>query len=272
MRVRINSGAYGKKNNSHRIELVGMTEELRSHGYRMTAMEMGVRGSGVPVINVNLRSGPAEGAELDIPVEIGVEPYDKQKGLNAKVKLGGLRERLRDLYDLRDGEEIAPRVFIPNFEGDYLGPEDGNGQDGAAGPDERPRQRLMRQIAARRGATAFRDKQLDRFARRCAISECGLVDVLEAAHIRAYRRESDNEPANGILLRADLHTLFDLDLVAIDPANYKIAVQASVAEAQYRQFDNHSMIEPVGGFDAGALRRRWEAFGVALNERKPANE
>jgi HNH endonuclease len=35
------------------------------------------------------------------------------------------------------------------------------------------------------------------------------LDILEAAHISPYRGEEDNHPENGLLLRADLHTLFD---------------------------------------------------------------
>jgi hypothetical protein len=40
---------------------------------------------------------------------------------------------------------------------------------------------------------------------------------LEAAHIWPYRGEQDHHPDNGLLLRADIHTLFDLDFIAVEP-------------------------------------------------------
>ncbi|GAA2341329.1 HNH endonuclease signature motif containing protein [Dactylosporangium salmoneum] len=40
--------------------------------------------------------------------------------------------------------------------------------------------------------------------------------VLEAAHIEPYRGQHSHAITNGLLLRADLHTLFDLHLVAVD--------------------------------------------------------
>jgi predicted restriction endonuclease len=40
--------------------------------------------------------------------------------------------------------------------------------------------------------------------------------VLEAAHIHPYRGAHTNDVTNGLLLRADLHTLFDLKLLWID--------------------------------------------------------
>src|SRR5271155_3471993 len=41
--------------------------------------------------------------------------------------------------------------------------------------------------------------------------------LLEAAHISPYRGLQSNHPQNGLLLRADLHSLFDLGMLAVDP-------------------------------------------------------
>src|ERR1700722_13744752 len=41
--------------------------------------------------------------------------------------------------------------------------------------------------------------------------------VLEAAHITPYMGASTNSLLNGLLLRADIHTLFNLGLISIDP-------------------------------------------------------
>lgn len=79
------------------------------------------------------------------------------------------------------------------------------------------RERALRQIRLRRGQQKFRDNLRTRYGDQCMISGCKVLDVLEAAHVRPYLGALDNHPENGLLLRADLHTLFDLDLVGIEP-------------------------------------------------------
>ena len=73
------------------------------------------------------------------------------------------------------------------------------------------RERLFRQIRARRGQRVFREKLRARYGDRCAVCGCNVLDVLEAAHIRPYRGDLDNHVENGLLLR---HTQFDLDLIS----------------------------------------------------------
>jgi hypothetical protein len=260
MRVRIKQGAYGKGKTSHHLELIGISDELHQLGYRMTRMEKGQRNSLIPVKDVNLEAGPDDGVEIDIPITLRLEPYDHQAALNVSVALLGLRERLNEMYRLRDGSELAVRLFVPNFEGEYLAPEEADEDRRPEAPSDRPRERLMRAIAVRRGAVSFRSSQLERFDENCAISGCTQVDVLEAAHIRAYRRDADNAPRNGILLRADLHTLFDLDLIAVDLDGHRASVHRSVLESQYRQYHGQPIAVPNDGFDADALQTRWIAY------------
>jgi hypothetical protein len=53
---------------------------------------------------------------------------------------------------------------------------------------------------------------------RCAVTSCDAGAALEGAHLRPYRGPESNDVTNGLLLRADIHTLFDLRLLAPDPA------------------------------------------------------
>lgn len=91
-------------------------------------------------------------------------------------------------------------------------------RSGAFNPNsiEDGRQRTLGAIVQRRGQTAFRAALLTAYEGRCAISGCETEAVLEAAHIFPYRGDTTNHVTNGLLLRADLHTLFDLGLFAID--------------------------------------------------------
>src|SRR5690606_9947784 len=69
----------------------------------------------------------------------------------------------------------------------------------------------------RRGQPLFRAKLLDAYGGVCAITGCTAVEVLEAAHVLPYRGAHTHRVDNGLLLRADLHTLFDCQLLWISP-------------------------------------------------------
>lgn len=69
----------------------------------------------------------------------------------------------------------------------------------------------------RLGQGAFRVLVTDAYHRRCAVTGEKTLPVLEAAHIRPYAEEGPHRVSNGILLRSDLHKLFDLGYVTVTP-------------------------------------------------------
>jgi hypothetical protein len=73
-----------------------------------------------------------------------------------------------------------------------------------------------RAIKERRGQADFRARLLEAYGRRCCISGCRVEALLEAAHIRPHAEEPNYDTRNGLLLRADLHTLYDLHLLGVD--------------------------------------------------------
>lgn len=72
-------------------------------------------------------------------------------------------------------------------------------------------------IAPRLGQGTFRLGVLDAYQRRCAVTGDRIIPVLEAAHIRPYASQGPHEIPNGLLLRSDIHRLFDLGYVTITP-------------------------------------------------------
>jgi putative restriction endonuclease len=78
------------------------------------------------------------------------------------------------------------------------------------------RDRINRSIAVRRGQQAFRAKLIAAYDRKCVVTGCDVEDLLEAAHIQPYRGSHTNHIQNGLLLRSDIHTLFDCRMIAID--------------------------------------------------------
>jgi HNH endonuclease len=111
---------------------------------------------------------------------------------------------------------------------------------------------VFRQIKARRGQQAFRDKLKRRYGPICQVTGSELFEIVEAAHIRPYRGTKDNRADNGLLLRADIHTLFDLDLIAVHPRTLSIRCAPSV-EAEYSNQVQEKLICRNGNRPSSAL-------------------
>jgi putative restriction endonuclease len=71
-------------------------------------------------------------------------------------------------------------------------------------------------VAPRLGQGAFRVLVTDGYERRCAVSGEKTLPILDAAHIRSYADGGVHEGSNGLLLRTDIHKLFDLGYVTVD--------------------------------------------------------
>jgi hypothetical protein len=99
--------------------------------------------------------------------------------------------------------------------------------------DQDERVAALQSVKIRRGQAAFRSELLVHFQRRCVVSDCQVEEILEAAHIHPYRGTKDHHVENGLLLRADLHTLFDLSLLAIDPQTHQLLLAPHVAQDPY---------------------------------------
>jgi len=72
-------------------------------------------------------------------------------------------------------------------------------------------------VQPRLGQGGFRYAVTERYERRCAMTGERSLPALEAAHIRPYRENGPHRVSNGLLLRADLHRLFDTGYVTITP-------------------------------------------------------
>lgn len=98
---------------------------------------------------------------------------------------------------------------------------------------EDARERVTASIVRRRGQPEFRQSLIAAYGGRCAVTGCDAVEALEAAHIMPYLGPATNRPANGLLLRADIHTLFDLNLIAIDSTTMTVVIAPSLSDTTY---------------------------------------
>jgi putative restriction endonuclease len=83
------------------------------------------------------------------------------------------------------------------------------------------------------GQGAFRILVTDAYNRRCSISGEKTLPVLEAAHIKPYNQEGPQMISNGLLLRSDIHKLFDGNYITITK-EYNIEVSRAIKE----EFEN----------------------------------
>ena len=85
-------------------------------------------------------------------------------------------------------------------------------------------------IEQRLGQGTFRTRVTDAYGRRCAVTGERTLPVLEAAHIRPYAQQGPNRVDNGLLLRSDLHRLFDRGLVTIEPDRLTFRVSERIRD------------------------------------------
>ncbi|MDE0177412.1 MAG: HNH endonuclease [Gammaproteobacteria bacterium] len=174
--------AFGEKNGvSTMPELVQRVEK-----YRKTPQ------STADLIGCNLLTSPFFFEEDDwIPIPKDW-PRNVQRGYTYNTETPSGATLWRRVRDQLARKEIAAVVEEPLFGKEFL-------------------------TQARLGQGTFRTLVTDAYERRCAVTGERSLSVLEAAHIRAHRAKGPNQTRNGLLLRADIHRLFDDGYVTVDP-------------------------------------------------------
>lgn len=106
------------------------------------------------------------------------------------------------------------------------------------------------QLEARRvrqGQGLFRKDLLVLYEGRCAISDYVPNGVVDAAHIVPYAESGAHNISNGLLLRADLHNLFDDGLLRIEPKHYKVELSKALTKTPYAEFSGMPLRPRVDG-------------------------
>ena len=87
----------------------------------------------------------------------------------------------------------------------------------------------MIEIRSRIGQSAFRAMVTDAYKYRCAITKEKTLPVLEAAHIKSYSKSGPNLTNNGLLLRSDMHILFDKGYMTVTD-DHRVEVSQRIRE------------------------------------------
>lgn len=132
------------------------------------------------------------------------------------------------------GIEDSEREAIWNF---------AKSEEVKTGSEEDARKRQLREIVVRQGQPKFRAELIMAYNGCCAISGCNVLAALEAAHITPYMGAASNNISNGLLLRGDIHTLFDLGLISIDE-EYRVNLSPSLEMSDYNSLAGNKLILP----------------------------
>lgn len=111
----------------------------------------------------------------------------------------------------------------------------------------------------RRGQPAFRRNLLAAYECRCCISGWAPETILEAAHIEEHSKTGLNSLGNGLLLRSDLHVLFDEGLLRIEPEEQVVVLDDRLRDTPYWELNGRRLRPPVHGDgpSPALLAARW---------------
>jgi len=132
--------------------------------------------------------------------------------------------------------------------------------------DRDARRRIQAAIVRRYGSQRFRDALLEAYEGRCAVTGCNVPAALEAAHIKPYNGQKTDYVTNGLLLRGDIHTLFDLNFLGIEPDSLKITLAYSLDDSSYKKYNGRVIGTPSDDTlrpNRQALQRKWKEFQTA---------
>jgi len=109
-------------------------------------------------------------------------------------------------------------------------------------PDSAPRYGEPTLVRPRLGQGTFRLAVTGAYSRACAITMEHSLPVLEAAHIKPYSENGAHEIPNGLLLRSDIHRLFDMGYVSVSPDH-----RFHVSKRLRADFENGRSYYPLDG-------------------------
>ena len=212
-------------------------------------------------------------AEYYAATQKAVEDYAKNKRaprIHSRANATTIRRALDNGFIVLNSEIPSKRMSADQADDEGLGEEfddrrpDNEGEfDPTSIKDARDR--IWRTVTQRRGQKVFRETLMIAYGGQCVISGCSIRDILEAAHIHPYLGPHTNNVTNGLLLRADLHTLFDCGLLTIDPEAMTVRIAQKLLDSEYGVFDSRRLAapkDPTQRPSKGALKMHRRSAGL----------
>lgn len=124
-------------------------------------------------------------------------------------------------------------------------------------------ERILREVLRRLGQSTFRQSLIEAYGGQCVVTGCDAVDALEAAHIIPYSDMGSSAVTHGLLMRADIHTLFDRHLLGVNPTSLKVEIAPQLHGTCYQELNGVTLLTTADAKtspDADALKQRWQKF------------
>lgn len=132
---------------------------------------------------------------------------------------------------------LAPRPLMPSLVAGAAGTFDPSNLADA-------RERAMAEVVRRPGQAAFRQAVFQAYEGRCAVTGCDFSETIQAAHINPYLGTHSDHVENGLLLRVDIHVLFDNKRLAIDSGTMKILLAPALKGTKYKALEGKVVSVP----------------------------
>jgi hypothetical protein len=113
-------------------------------------------------------------------------------------------------------------------------------------PDDTDK-RYSQSLRDRRGAPKFRRALMRLYDGKCAITGDEPAEVLEAAHIEPHAVSGRNSLDNGLLLRSDIHALFDDHLLWIEPDSLTVSIALKLRSTTYAGLEGQGLRPRIDG-------------------------
>ncbi|QQQ64326.1 helix-turn-helix domain-containing protein [Paenarthrobacter ureafaciens] len=114
-------------------------------------------------------------------------------------------------------------------------------------------------VRVRIGQAAFRRELLTKVGSICAFTGPAPAPALEAAHLYSYAKVGEHREYGGLLMRRDLHRLFDAGLIAVCPETLTIDIGPSLANyPAYQQLAGHPLTIGLTKSQVQWLAEHWD--------------
>ncbi|MGN7247224.1 HNH endonuclease [Janibacter anophelis] len=122
-----------------------------------------------------------------------------------------------------------------------------------------------RKVRVRIGQGAFRKKIVQKYGPVCAFTGPAPLPVLDAAHLYSYAHTGKHYDDGGLLLRRDVHRLFDLGYLAVNPSGWTIDVSTELADYQgYVALQGQALNVALTAKQKNWTREHWGAHRAPL--------
>ena len=117
-----------------------------------------------------------------------------------------------------------------------------------------------RRVRTRIGQNRFRAKLLDKYGGPiCAIVGVSPPETIQACHLYSFSEKGVHDKEGGLLMRSDLHSLFDSGLLRINPDSLKVVLSEELANfPDYWQFNNETLKVELSSGQKKWLEVHWE--------------